>query len=106
MLFGLVIILNKKGTSFHKLIGRMLVGLMLVASISSFFIKSEGAFSWIHLLSIVSITSITISFYAIKNGNIKIHRGFMIGAYCGAISAGIVAIVTHGRYIYTLLFNG
>lgn len=106
MLLGLMIILNKKGTFFHKFIGRTWVGLMLVTSLSSFYIKSEGTFSWIHVLSVVSLVSIAISIYAIRKGYIKMHRGFMIGAYCGAITAGFFAIVIPGRFIHTLLFKG
>jgi uncharacterized membrane protein len=105
MILGLAILLKKKGTPTHKLLGRGWVVLMLVTSTTSFFIKSDGAFSFIHLLSILSIASIAIAIWAIRSCKIKIHRGFMTGTYIGAIFTGIVAILTPGRIAYVFIFG-
>ena len=106
ILLGIIILANKKGTQTHKLIGRSWVVLMLIASISSFFIKKDGAFSWIHILSIVTISSLAFALFAIRNGNVKMHRSFMIGAFAGAITAGLFAVIIPGRIGHTFLFGG
>ena len=105
LFLGLVVLLSKKGTAIHKLLGRVWVVLMLVTSISSFFISSNGTYSIIHILSVVSIASISISIWAILNRNIRTHRGFMIGAYIGAVIAGFFATFIPGRVVYTFLFG-
>ncbi|MGH1427621.1 MAG: DUF2306 domain-containing protein [Arenicella sp.] len=100
LMLGLFILTKRKGTPTHKLIGRLWVVLMLCTSIISFFIQHDGVFSWIHLLSVISISSICIALWGIRTHRIRIHRGFMIGAYIGSIVAGIVALSTPGRFLY------
>jgi len=106
VLLGVYILCNKKGTTTHKTLGRIWAGLMLFTSFSSFFILHEGRFSWIHILSLITIASIAISIWGIRNHKIKIHRGFMIGAFVGSIIAGIFATIMPGRFLYTVLFGG
>lgn len=96
---------RKKGTSSHKFLGRIWVPLMLVASFTSFFIKSDGTFSWIHLLSIVTIVSVVLSYIAIRRGDTEAHRGYIIGAYIGTLIAGFFAAMLPGRFVYQFLFG-
>ena len=74
----------KKGGILHKLIGRTWIGLMVVVSVSSFFIhKIElwGAYSPIHLLSVWTIFSLGLAIYYVRVGNIKRHKQVMIALY-------------------------
>lgn len=105
LLLGLVILSKKKGTSIHKLMGRIWIVLMLIASVTSFFIKSNGSFSWIHILSVITLVSIAIAIFSIRKGDIKNHRGFMLGAYFGAIAAGLFATIIPGRIVYNFFFG-
>ena len=76
-------ILYEKGR-IHKLIGRTWIGLMVVVSVSSFFIhKIElwGAYSPIHLLSVWTIFSLGLAIYYVRVGNIKRHKQVMIALY-------------------------
>ncbi len=105
LVLGVFILAKQKGTSTHKLVGRIWVVLMLCTSIISFFIQHDGAFSWIHLLSVISISSICISIWGIRTQRVRIHRGFMIGAYIGSIVAGIIATSIPGRLLYDFMFS-
>ncbi len=58
MITGSIVLLNKKGTIFHKRIGYIYVTSMLLLNVSSFFIMSFGSFSLFHFFAIVSLVSI------------------------------------------------
>lgn len=58
MVTGSIVLLNKKGTLFHKRTGYIYVVAMLLLNISSFFIMSFGGFSLFHFFAIISLVSI------------------------------------------------
>ena len=74
----------KKGTSLHKFMGRVWVGLMLIVSLTSFFIHELnlwGKYSPIHLLSIWVIICVVLGIYFARIENIKRHKIFMVYTY-------------------------
>ena len=74
----------KKGTSLHKFMGRVWVGLMLIVSFTSFFIHELniwGKYSPIHLLSIWTIIAVVLGVYFARIGNLKRHKIFMVYTY-------------------------
>ena len=103
--FGLLNVFIRKGTSLHRNFGYTWIALILIASLSSFFIRRNNTFSELHLLSIVTIISVTIGLYAIRNGKRQLHARCMIGPLIGAIVAGYFAIFIPGRFAYQLLFG-
>ncbi len=58
MLTGAIVVLNKKGTVFHKRIGYIYVVNMLLLNLSSFFIINFGGFSIFHFFALVSLATI------------------------------------------------
>ena len=89
MLTGTIVLLNKKGTLFHKRIGYIYVISMLLLNISSFFIVNFGGFSLFHFFAIVSLVSIFGGMIpTIKKGKnwFGYHFYFMswsvVGLYC------------------------
>lgn len=58
MLFGTMVLFNKKGTLFHKRLGYIYVFMMLFLNISSFFVINFGGFSIFHFFAIVSLLTI------------------------------------------------
>ena len=89
MITGLIVILNTKGTKFHKRVGYVYVVNMLLLNISSFFISNFNGFSIFHFFAIVSLITILAGMYPIlkrtKNWLQK-HYYFMawsvVGLYC------------------------
>ncbi len=71
---GIVIFLARKGASTHRRLGRTWAALMLAVIFSSFFIRTSGSFSWIHLLSIGSLVALILAVYFIRKGNVRAHR--------------------------------
>lgn len=88
-------LISRKGTNFHRLNGRIWSGLMITASISSFWLHTinPGKFSFIHPLSVITIGGVTAGIWAARRGHIKAHKFFMTSAYCGMATAGIFAFV-------------
>lgn len=105
LMLGAINLGMTKGTPVHKLIGWIWVVLMLTTSLFSFGIQSEGRFSWLHLLSILSITSIVIALIAIRRHDRRSHLMWMIGAYAGMAVAGAFAVLMPGRVVYQYLFG-
>ena len=98
----------KKGGILHKLIGRTWIGLMVVVSVSSFFIhKIElwGAYSPIHLLSVWTIFSLGLAIYYVRVGNIKRHKQLMIALYGFALVLTGLFTLMPGRVMHQIVFG-
>ena len=98
----------KKGGAMHKLLGRIWVGLMLVVSVSSFFIheiKLWGAYSPIHLLSLWTIFSLGLAIYFVRVGNIKRHKQVMLALYGFALILTGFFTFMPGRVMHQIVFG-
>ena len=107
LVIGAVMLFREKGTPSHKVLGRVWIALILLVSISSFFIFEirDGAVpSPIHLLSIWTLIAISLALYHIRRGNRRAHRGFMIGTYVGLLIASTLAFEP-GRLLGNFLFG-
>lgn len=60
---------RKKGSSSRKLLGLIWVPLILATSLSSFFINSDGKFSWVHTISVVNILYIGLSYISMRGSS-------------------------------------
>lgn len=108
LVLGAVMLYRRKGTASHKALGRIWVGLMLAVALSSFSIlgiRNGAGFSVIHLLSAWTLVSLGLAVYFIRRGNVRAHKGFMIGTFLGLAGAGLGAMVP-GRFLYQLLLAG
>ena len=94
-----------KGDLQHRLIGRTWVALMLYVSFTSFWIKElkPGEFSVIHILSVVTIVTVSLGLFAAIRGDIRSHRGNMIGSWLGLLGAFLGAVVVPVRAIPTFV---
>jgi uncharacterized membrane protein len=99
---GLAVLARRKGTASHKLIGRAWVALMAAVALSSFWIfeiRHGAGPSFIHLLSLWTLISLALAVWFIRRGNVRAHRGFMIGTFVGLAAAGLGALAP-GRALY------
>jgi uncharacterized membrane protein len=104
VLTGAYVLFRRKGTITHRVVGRVWVGLMLFAAVSSFFIQTHGRFSVIHILSVVVILSMISAIYAIRHGNIKRHKMSMSISYASLCIAGLFTLLPY-RMLGQLAFG-
>ncbi len=110
-LIGTYLLINRKGTSRHKLLGKVYMVLMLVTALITLFMSAEvgptlfGHFGFIHILSLLVFYTVPAAVFAARNGNIKAHRGSMLSLYIGGILiAGSFAFMP-GRLLHSWLFT-
>ena len=98
----------KKGGTIHKLLGRIWVGLMLIVATTSFFIheiKLWGAYSPIHLLSLLTIFTLGVGIYYVRVGNVKRHKQTMITLYFFALIVAGFFTLYPGRIMHQILIG-
>lgn len=104
LLLGPLQILRPRRDRAHRILAGTWVAAMLVVCGSSFGIMPDG-FSWLHGLSLWTLTCMVISLAAIRRGNVGVHRGFMIGSYLGTLTAFAFAALVPTRLIPQLLHS-
>jgi uncharacterized membrane protein len=99
---GAYLLIRRKGDALHRLLGRTWAGMMVVTAISSFWLRSNGSLSLIHIFSVMTLISIPMSIMAIRRGDIAGHRRAVVGVYIGLVVAGAFAF-SPGRLLYSWL---
>lgn len=85
LMLGMGIFLRTKGSFAHRVLGRAWVALMLVTAVSTYWIRGNGGFSWIHLLSIMTLLLLALGVYFAITHNIGAHQKTMTGVFIGAL---------------------
>ncbi len=104
VIVGCVVLAIRKGTLLHKTLGRTWGTAMASVAIGSFWIKSSGNFSWIHLLSVIVLLNLAAAIFFIRRKNVRAHRYFMIGNFIGLVVAGAFTLMPH-RILGQALFG-
>jgi uncharacterized membrane protein len=106
---GVVQLSASKGTLPHRTIGWIWVALMLVVSVTAFWIhelRLWGPWSPIHLLAIFTLVTLPIAVLHARRHRVERHRWAMIGIFTGAlVIAGLFTFVP-GRIMYKVVFGG
>ncbi|WP_277212623.1 DUF2306 domain-containing protein [Isoptericola croceus] len=96
VLGGANILRRRKGDPPHRAIGYTWVVLMYFTALSSYLLQSisPGNFSWIHILSTLTLVTLTLGLWNARRGDVRNHAGMMIGTYIGLWGAfiGVVAV--------------
>ena len=105
---GIVQLAGRKGTRGHRALGWLWIALMAFIAGGSFFIhtiRQFGPFSWIHLLSIMTLVFLVIGILHARAGRIEAHRWTMISLFFGAlVIAGLFTLVP-GRIMHHVVFG-
>ncbi|GAB2720769.1 DUF2306 domain-containing protein [Arthrobacter bambusae] len=100
---GPVQILRPRRDRVHRIMGYLWISAMYYVCLSSFWIVSEGHFTWLHALSAFTLVTVTLGLVVAIKGNIGAHRGNMIGSYIGTLIAFGFAVGVPSRSIPRLL---
>ena len=103
LLGGWQLFLSTKGSRQHRLAGRVWVVLMLYVAVTSFWIRDlrSGEFSFLHVLSVVTVVTVTLGLVSAVRGSIQHHRGNMTGSWIGLLFAFVFAVAIPDRHIPT-----
>jgi len=108
---GLVIFAMKKGTPYHKQLGRFYVLLMLFTAVITLFMPAHvgpvflNHFGYIHLLSLLVLVCLPLAVWAARKGDMLTHKLNMLGVFIGGILiAGTLALMP-GRLLHGWLFT-
>jgi uncharacterized membrane protein len=111
LIVGTYLIIQRKGTSIHMLLGKVYMLLMLFSATLTLFMSAQvgptmlNHFGYIHLLSVFTIYCVPTAYIASRRGNIKRHRYYMIGLYFGGILVAGGFAMFPGRMLGDLLFS-
>ncbi len=108
-LVGAVVLFRRKGDRRHRLAGRIWVALMVVVSLSSFFIHTLnvwGIWSPIHLLSLATLAALVYAVAAIRRRDVATHERTMKTTYLGALVVAGIFTFMPGRIMNEVLFGG
>ena len=105
---GVVQLSAAKGTLPHRTLGWIWVTLMVVVSITAFFIheiRLWGPWSPIHLLAIFTLVTLPLAVWHARRHAVAKHRTTMIGIFTGAlVIAGLFTFVP-GRIMHAVVFG-
>jgi uncharacterized membrane protein len=105
---GVVQLSAPKGTFPHRTIGWIWVILMLIVSISAFFVhqlRIWGPWSPIHLLAIFTLVMLPLAVLAARRHDVPRHRSAMLGLFIGALVIAGLFTFYPGRIMYEVVTN-
>ena len=104
-------LIRRKGTPGHKLLGKIYMVLMLATAFITLAMPAEvgprflNHFGFIHAFSFLTLFNVPLAYFAVRRGNIKAHRGAMIGLYVGGILIAGAFAFSPGRMLHEWLFG-
>lgn len=104
---GIAMWVRRKGTSSHKMIGRIFAIVMLVTAVSALFIRqiNDGSFSFIHLFVPLTFLGIFQAVYYVRKGDIKRHKNAVRGMFFGALLIPGALSFIPGRLMWVVFFG-
>ncbi len=110
LLIGLVVMLRRKGTFSHRVLGWTWVALIASTAVASAFIRDYGmpnlaGFTPIHGFTVLVAVMLPRGIWYIRRGNVAAHRQTMRGLFGGAcVIAGVFTLLP-GRFLGGLLWK-
>ena len=97
-----------KGTKRHRITGTLWVLLMLVVSVSAFFIheiRLWGPWSPIHLLAIFTLIMLPLAVLHAHRHRVEQHKWSMIGIFAGALVIAGIFTLLPGRIMHAVVLG-
>jgi uncharacterized membrane protein len=108
---GALQLFRRKGTSAHRLIGKIYMLLMLATALITLMMPAEVGprfldhFGFIHIFSFMALFGVPSAYFAARQGNIQAHRSAMLGLYIGGILIAGAFAFSPGRMLHEWLFG-
>ncbi|MBC7415559.1 MAG: DUF2306 domain-containing protein [Herminiimonas sp.] len=108
---GTYMMVRRKGTPLHRRLGRIYMVLMLLTALVTLFMPAQVGprwldhFGFIHVFSLLVFYSVPRGWQAARRGNIRQHRGSMIGLYVGGLLIAGAFTFAPGRLLHDWVFG-
>ena len=102
---GGYLLLTRKGTKQHKLLGKIWMVLMVVTATAIIFIRGGTDFSWIHIFVPITYIGAYQAISSARASNIQKHKKHIISMYMGALMIPGIFSFLPGRFMGALLFG-
>ena len=109
-LIAVWLLLRRKGTPTHKLLGKVYMVLISFSSIVAVAMPATigprlwNHFGYIHLFCLAVFVSVPYALWAIRRGNVRAHAYAMRGLFLGGIVIAGAFAFSPGRLLHALLF--
>jgi uncharacterized membrane protein len=107
LLLGGVLMVVRKGRTFHRVAGWVWVSLVMVTAGATVFITelNHGGWSWLHLFTgwVLLITPLAV-FWA-KRHDVRRHRRTMMGLFYGGFAINLAFAFIPGRTLWMMFFG-
>ncbi len=105
---GIVQLASPKGTFPHRIVGWSWALLMLTVAVSSLFIhtiRMWGAWSPIHLLSLLVLATLPLAVWHARRHDVRQHRLAMLMLFTGALVIAGGFTLLPGRIMHAVVFG-
>ena len=105
---GVVQLAAPKGTIPHRILGWLWVAIMVVVSVTAFFIhqiRLWGPWSPIHLLAIFTLVTLPLGVWRARRHQVEHHRWTMIGIFTGGLVIAGAFTFMPGRIMHDVAFG-
>lgn len=105
---GPFVVFRHRRDLWHRVGGRVWIGAMALTAISSFGIHGfalVGPFGPIHLLSVLTLVSLTLGLRAAMQRRIEAHRAIMQSLYVWALGVAGLFTLLPGRTMHRVVFG-
>lgn len=100
---GGYLLVSRKGTKMHKMLGKLWLALMVVTAIAIIFIRGGTDFSWIHIFVPITLHGAYKAVTTVRAGDIAGHKRHLIGMYMGALMIPGIFSFLPGRFMSALI---
>ena len=110
LVVGIVVMLRRKGTYNHKVMGWVWAAMMGTTALASAFIRDYRmpnimGYTPIHLLTLFVAIMLPLAIVRIRQGRVQAHRKMMQGMFYGAcVVAGLFTLLP-GRFLGNLVWK-
>jgi uncharacterized membrane protein len=95
-----------KGTPAHRVAGWSWAALMLTVAVTSLWIPGFLQFTWIHLLTLLTLVALPLGLWKIRHGDVAGHARTMRRLYVGGLAVAGVFTLWPGRLPGNWLWHG
>jgi uncharacterized membrane protein len=107
LILGAVLMIVRKGRTFHRIAGWVWVSLVLVTAGATLFITSlnDGSWSLLHLFTGWTLITLPLAVMAAKRHVVARHRRSMMGLFYGGFAINLFIAFIPGRAMWVMFFG-